>query len=400
MNVSALVYVQHLLGIGHLARIGRIAHHLAAAGVRTTLVQGGTPAEMTPAAGVDTVQLAPVRVTSQDMSTLLHADGAAFTDAHKAMRRDHLLATLDAVRPDILIVEAYPFGRRQMRFELLPLITAARRIGTRIIACSIRDLLQENRRLDRAEETVRIVNRHFDMVLVHGDEELTPLSMTFPLVGQLIPPVRYTGLVGPPPSPVRSGHDVVVSAGGGVVGARLLEAAIGARAQSIFATSRWLVLAGPNLPESDFGRLQSLAAEHGDGVTLLRSVPDLPAHLAAARLSISQAGYNTVADILASGCAAVLSPFAAGGETEQTMRAEALGAARRAAVVHEGDLSPRSVATAMAEAMALPKAAPMMLEGGARTAAILLEALERSKTRDSCIDPTFPALSDRIRGRT
>ena len=40
-----------------------------------------------------------------------------------------------------------------------------------------------------------------------------------------------------------------------------------------------------------------------------------------AGLSISQSGYNTVCDVLQAGCRAIYVPFAAGGETEQTVRA-------------------------------------------------------------------------------
>jgi predicted glycosyltransferase len=113
-------------------------------------------------------------------------------------------------------------------------------------------------------------------------------------------------------------------------------------------------------------------------IEVMRSVPDLPARLANARLSISQAGYNTVADILTAGCAAVLVPFAAGGETEQTARAGLLAASRRAVMAAEADLTPELLAAAADEALALPRARPQMLGGGARTAAILLEELAAS----------------------
>ena len=39
-------------------------------------------------------------------------------------RRTALLSLADEVDPDILLLETYPFGRRQFRFELLPLLDA------------------------------------------------------------------------------------------------------------------------------------------------------------------------------------------------------------------------------------------------------------------------------------
>jgi predicted glycosyltransferase len=112
MSPRALVYVQHLLGIGHFARIGRIARSLAEAGMRTTVAQGGTETGLPRMEGVETVQLTPVRVTVEDMSTLLHADGRLFIDADKAARRDQLLETLRDVRPDILLISCRCFKRR------------------------------------------------------------------------------------------------------------------------------------------------------------------------------------------------------------------------------------------------------------------------------------------------
>jgi predicted glycosyltransferase len=143
------------------------------------------------------------------------------------------------------------------------------------------------------------------------------------------------------------------------------------------------VLAGPYLPEGDFANLKALAAGISSRFDVIRSIPDLPAHLAGARVSVSQAGYNTVADILVAGCAAVLAPFASGGETEQTMRAEALATSGRAAVVSEDNLYPESIAAAISQAVSLPQATVMQLDGGPRTAACLLAELARKNTQGS-----------------
>ena len=51
---------------------------------------------------------------------------------------------------------------------------------------------------------------------------------------------------------------------------------------------------------------------------------DFASLLNGAALSVSQAGYNTVCDILRAGCRSLLVPFSAGGETEQSVRAERL----------------------------------------------------------------------------
>ena len=43
MTASVLLYVQHLLGIGHVKRSLRVAKALAEEGIEVTLVSGGEP---------------------------------------------------------------------------------------------------------------------------------------------------------------------------------------------------------------------------------------------------------------------------------------------------------------------------------------------------------------------
>jgi predicted glycosyltransferase len=97
--------------------------------------------------------------------------------------------------------------------------------------------------------------------------------------------------------------------------------------------------------------------------------------------------------VLSVGCAAVLCPYASGGETEQSTRAAALARAGRVAVVLEDRLTPEVLAAAMAQALRLPRAAPRALDGGARTAALRLEALGRKrhiKTRGNGGNDCYP----------
>ena len=103
--------------------------------------------------------------------------------------------------------------------------------------------------------------------------------------------------------------------------------------------------------------------------------PDFRQLLAQSTLSISQAGYNTVLDVLAAGPRSILVPFAAHEETEQTDRANALAARGRAVVIPENDISGPRLAAAVAEALSAPGPAAETLDmGGAeRSAQILLD---------------------------
>jgi predicted glycosyltransferase len=372
--MKVLVHVQHLLGIGHLARVSRIAAALAKAGADVTLVSGGAVVSGFPPKGVKLVQLPAIRARDMSFSALIDDDGKAIDDVFKANRRDRLIQAFDAVKPDVLIIEAFPFGRRQMRFELLPLLTHARAAARPpLIASSVRDILQENRKAGRAEETLATLRNFFDLVLVHGDPHFAHLEETFPQAREIADRIVYTGLVAGEAATSPDRFDVVVSAGGGVVGRKLIDAALAAAPGLLDRWPRWCVLTGPNFPAAERATLQaSLPA----GVVLETFRADFPGLLANARLSVSQAGYNTVCDILRAGCPAVLIPFAEGGETEQSDRARRLATLGLAAVVTEDRLTPGSLADAMVAAPE-PRGLTLNLDGAAETARILEHLLER-----------------------
>lgn len=364
-------YVQHLLGIGHIARASRIASALAKDGLDVTVVTGGLPVPGFPADGIKTVALPPVVASNAGFSGLADSDGTAAGEAFLNRRRDLLLAAFRETRPDVVIIEAFPFGRRQMRFELLPLLDAIENAAPRPkLVSSVRDILQQNRKAGRDEETVALVETHFDAILVHGDPSFVRLEDTFPLTSGIATKIRYTGMVVAPPAadPIEA-FDVIASAGGGAVGMDLLRAAASA-ATRLPANLRWLLISGPNLPDADYA---ALSAETPPNASLVRFRRDFPSLLRVARVSISQAGYNTVGDLLQTDCRAILVPFVAGGETEQTVRAERLEALGLADVLTEADLTPVRVAKAVEAALMgrRANAMPIDLGGTDATAAII-----------------------------
>jgi predicted glycosyltransferase len=364
-------YVQHLLGIGHIARASRIANALALDGFDVTVVTGGLPVPGFPGEGMKTVALPAVVASNAGFSGLADANGKAADEEFLNRRRDLLLAAFREARPDVVIIEAFPFGRRQMRFELLPLLDAIEKTDPRPkLMSSVRDILQENRKPGRDEETVALIRQHFDAVLVHGDPGFVRLDDTFRLTAEIADKVRYTGLVVPPLAPEPSEtFDIIASAGGGAVGLDLIRAARDAAAV-LPVHYRWLLVTGPNLPEADFTALLQNAPVN---VTLARFRRDFPSLLRGAKVSISQAGYNTVGDLLRTDCRSILIPFVAGGETEQTVRAERLKALGLADILPEEGLTAGDVASAVEKALAAAKqnATKLDLDGAEKTARII-----------------------------
>ena len=163
-----------------------------------------------------------------------------------------------------------------------------------------------------------------------------------------------------------------MSVGGGAAGQKLLVAALAARRQGCLAERGWRVLAGTNLSDDAFAALQSDAPA---GVVVERFRNDFPALLRRCHVSVSQAGYNTVLDIVAARARSVLVPFAAEHETEQLIRAEHLAARGVAELVREAELTPATLAAAIERAAARDPAPIHLDTDGARRSAELIAGL-------------------------
>jgi predicted glycosyltransferase len=356
---SILFYVQHLLGIGHLRRALHLAAGLTEAGFAVTLVSGGEPLpELAYARVGRVVQLPPIRARDASFRNLVDGDGRPVDDALRAARAVELLAAFAEAAPDALLIEAYPFGRRAFRFELEPLVAAARaRTPRPLVLCSLRDIVIAPEQSERRRAITARVRSDFDAVLVHGDPALVPLDASFPLAAEIADRLVYTGYVtapdpGPGDDPTVGVDEVVVSAGGGAMGGALLRAAVGARRLGCQADARWRLLAGPNLPTADFGALAEAAPRD---VVVERYRADFAALLRRCRVSVSQGGYNTVLDVLTAAAPAVLVPFADMRETEQAQRAQHLAARGAVEVVMPEDLSPAGLAAAIDRVLGRPR---------------------------------------------
>ena len=375
MKPRVLMFCQHLLGIGHYVRSVRIADALGLGGFEVVLVSGGMPVPHIRVSAARLEQLPPIRAADEAFSGYVDRNDAPASDILRNERRARLLEIYESGDPQIVITEAFPFGRRQVRHELLPLLERARQ-GNKLIACSLRDILVP-RRPDRERETVDLVNRFYDLVLVHGDPSVVRLEETFEPTGRIAERIRYTGYVAPAddahPGPLTD--EILVSAGGGFVGRRLLQLAIQARTQSSVARAAWRIVAGQALPESD---LQALYENTPAGVSIERELPDLASRLRRCRLSVSQAGYNTIVEVLAAGVPAVCMPFATETETEQSTRCEKLHRHGRIEMVPPTG-SAVDLARAIDRAARLgPLDQPCVdLTGAMTTARILQEAMRR-----------------------
>jgi len=360
---TILFWVQHLLGIGHLARVSALADACAALGMDAHVASGGPPAGHATPTTATLHQLPALRAADEQFGGLLDGAGEAAAEQVWRARQVMLRKLVDRLDPAIIVLEHYPFGRRAFRTEIAELLHAVqshkgRARGRCQTVVSVRDILV-GRQAKRWAEAADFIDSQVDLVCVHGDPALVEFGATFPLAGQIAPKIRYTGYVDlgsrtTPEAKVADGAsgsrnrgEILVSSGSGPVGARLRDVALEMATGPNGETLR--IRVGHTVGKKETERLKAQAAR---SVIVEPNQPDFRSRLKACACSVSQAGYNTVVDLLSTGTPAVLVPFETGGETEQAFRASRLAALNRAVTVRERRLTVDGLRQAIGRAMA------------------------------------------------
>ena len=372
---NIFLYVQNLLGIGHLRRAAAISRALAEIGLEVNFVSGGIPIPNLNVGRAKFHQLPPVRSLDRNFKVLVDETGREIDDRWRQNRCSKLLSLFEETKPSIILTELFPFGRRQFRFELIPLLDRVQKAKWKPkIVASMRDILVTKPRHDRNVEVSRTLTTYYDKILVHGDKQIITLEETFPLSHEITHLVEYTGYVLNPSisdskETVGSG-EVVVSLGGGAVGSDTLTKLFKIRREKLMDDTRWRFIVGPHMPEEILHEVKRSPIEN---TIVERMRPDLPSLINRARLSISQAGYNTVAEVLSSNTPAILVPFEGGDETEQRIRADLLAKRGAVEVVYEDKLDSQTLAKAITRALKdqTKTALKIDLKGAERTADIL-----------------------------
>jgi predicted glycosyltransferase len=372
-----MIYVQHLLGVGHLQRSLQLAAELARHDFEVDLVSGGRPQTLTVGQDFRFWQLPPVYSPDGSFTRLLDANDNEIDANWRDSRKQKLLDVFAACTPQVLITETFPFGRRMMRFELLPLLEAARASPDCLqVVASIRDILQPRSKPGRNQETCELIEKIYTHVLLHGDQKVARLADSFALAERIEHKIYYSGYICTADNALPPGSDgsdeVLVSAGGSATGFDILKTAISAKPLSSLNNLHWRILVSPSIDESHFDELKRLA---GEGISIERNRSDFSELVKRARLSISQAGYNTVTDILASTTAAVVTPYAEADEIEQTMRAQILQRHGRLVMLQQGELSAATMAAAIEQASKQHLPFEVNLAGATNSAAMISQWL-------------------------
>ncbi len=371
-------YCQHVLGIGHFHRSLEICRALAE-GHQVTMILGGPDINVGESA-LSILQLPGLKMDA-GFNRLISCDGRPLEQV-KAQRREQLLAFAADCKPKCLIIELYPFGRKNFRFELDPLLELLSGHNCAVF-CSLRDILVEKKegREIFEKRAVDTLNTFFSGLLIHADPDIVTLEQTFGRTGAISTDIHYTGFVSPRPSAgarqrirqqlgIAPGERLAVaSIGSGSVGLELIEAAI--ESVDILAAQgkklRLQVFTGPYLAAAQY---QNICRKRSRHIRVERFSNQFLDWLAAADLSVSMAGYNTSMNILSAGVPALMYPFAQ--NREQRMRISRIGSCGTIRLLEQADLAAGTLADAIAAMLEMPRyVTTVQLDGAARTAAII-----------------------------
>ncbi|MBW4661202.1 MAG: glycosyl transferase [Drouetiella hepatica Uher 2000/2452] len=374
-----MFYCQHILGIGHMIRSLEILRGLTS-DFQICLINGGEVIEgLQIPSEIDVINLPPIK-TDAEFQSLLIPGGFTSLEAVFEVRKQRLLEVFDRHQPDVLMVELFPFGRRKFSPELIPLLETAKIAGTQIV-CSLRDIVVTKQDRDRHEEKIcTLMNRYFDLLLIHGDSQFMPLEVSFSRVADLTCPVHYTGYVVQQdlenlpafhvPHPL-----ILTTVGGGRFGHELLNCVAQASALLEDQIPHHIqMFTGPFSPDDVLKPLQAIAAQRRN-LTVERYTPRLLHYMRQADLSISMAGYNTTMNVLTTGVRAMLLPFTGNDDQEQRIRSERLQELGVVSVIQPEELQPERLAQKIVACLQQPPAPTSFNVSGVETTAYWVKAI-------------------------
>jgi predicted glycosyltransferase len=390
-----LFYCQHILGIGHLIRSMEIVRGLSQ-DFQIYFVNGGQviPAFEIPA-GVEVINLPALKTDPEFRSLQVVGDDRPL-EVVKEARKNQLLEVFERIQPDLLLIELFPFGRKQFKFELIPLLDRAKSIGSKTkVVCSLRDIVVGKK--DQAAHEAKVcdlINRYFDLVLIHSDEAFMPLEVSFSRRRDLQAQVAYTGYVTQalPSSEAfseaaidrddlvalnRIEPMILCSIGGGRFGHELIESVIqSAPLLKSQIPHHMHLFAGVFMPETKYDQFQQqiteLRSQGVTNITLRRHTHRLLDYMQQADLSISMGGYNTTMNILSTGVRSLMLTFMGNDDQEQEIRARALERCDILNVLTLADLAPDRLAAKVVDRIRRsPAPVAIDLDGVAQTRRIL-----------------------------
>lgn len=226
---KVLIHCQYVYGLGHLIRALQIAKGLVD-GFEVYFLSGGEAVEgISIDSNINFIQLDAL-YKEEDGSKLSSVDKNLSAEECLKNREKIINDLIKDICPDVVVTEHFPFGFL-FEQEVLNLISKAKSVNNHVkIVSSVRDIIESKKGNESDHKTVSFLNENYDLLLVHGDENVIPLETSFPLSNEIKIRQVKTGYVidcSLKRNPNKT-KTIVVSVAGGRVGGELKSAVINA----------------------------------------------------------------------------------------------------------------------------------------------------------------------------
>lgn len=387
-NPLILFYSHDGFGLGHLSRTIYLAQQVRALAPEADLtIVTSSPAAHRMTALVDFAHVKLPSLTKTGVESYRPHRLNVGLKKIIALRSDLLLSTVQHLQPHVVVVDHRPLGLKGEARAALEWLRR-RTPETRIVA-GLRDVVDEPqvvRREWHAQGVYDGLADLYDSILVYGDRSVLDVTRLYDMPESVQRKVQFTGYLGRDVARgvrdrIRSKLDlgrerlVVVHAGGGQDGGALISAYLQC-IDALPSDVHSFVITGPLMERDQYCRMHRLSST--SRVTLVQYEEDLPCYIAAADLSISMGGYNTVCEILSAGVRALIVPRIF-PRKEQYIRAQSLAMRGLVQLLSPVGLTPDVLGSRIQLLLAAPSpvAQPVALDGGARAAEHLTSLLHR-----------------------
>lgn len=351
-----MVYSHDGFGLGNIRRMLAICEHLLSTlpDLSILLVSGSPMVQgFRLPAGLDYIKLPCLN--RGESGTLVAKYLGTDTDATIALRADLLRSAAAHFKPDLVLVDKKPYG---IKHELKPTLDYlhAELPKTQMVLL-LRDIL------DSPEATIadwqtnsyyEAVQKFYSKVLVVGIPEVFDLGQEYQFPIEVSRKTHYCGYIRRPAGRKSVGRIrrelnltssdrlVLVTPGGGEDGFPLIEAYLSGLALFPKVPKfRSLIICGPEMPDAQKRTLMKMANAHPQ-VQMGEFTDDLMSYLAAADVTVSMGGYNTICEILSASKRAVVIPRFKPSQ-EQLIRATRMTRLGLFKAIHPDRLTPQSL---------------------------------------------------------
>lgn len=224
-----VIHCQYVYGIGHFVRTIELAKGLSRYFSVYILNGGESVPNLDVPKEINIIQL-PAIYKEENAKYLSPVDPSFTIEECLNKRRIIINDTISDLKPEILITEHFPFGLL-FKDEVDYLISRVKLLNPKMkIVCSVRDIIESANGGKYDDITIELINKWYDLILIHGDDNYSHLKNTFPKFNEILVQTYHTGYIVKTVDEITNKKNpipiILASIAGGRLGKELLEALI------------------------------------------------------------------------------------------------------------------------------------------------------------------------------